>query len=144
MEEETQFLAPFGNLLGFGSKIINYPSLDFEKSLSLPLDEFDLEYENESRNKIECEKELVKEIENYDELMNQMDDEEEDPIIIKETSKLQELASSVRHSTPIYQMLERIENKVQWILSILTTYKIVILDQSWRTSEKVWIWRFNG
>ena len=73
-----------------------------------------------------------------------MDDEEEDPIIIKETSKLQELASSVRHSTPIYQMLERIENKVQWILSILTTYKIVILDQSWRTSEKVWIWRFNG
>ena len=114
MEEETQLLAPFGNLLGFVSKLINYPSLDdFEKSLSLPLDEFDLEYENESRNKIECEKELVKEIENYDELMNQMDDEEEDPIIIKETSKLQELASSVRHSTPIYQMLERIENKVQ-------------------------------
>ena len=115
MEEETQFLAPFGNLLGFVSKLINYPSLDdFEKSLSLPLDEFDLEYENELRNKIESsEQELVKEMENYDELMNQMDDEEEDPIIIKETSKLQELASSVRHSTPIYQMLERIENKVQ-------------------------------
>jgi len=38
---------------------------------------------------------------------------EEDLIIIKETSKIQELVSSVRHSTPIYQMLERIENKVQ-------------------------------
>ena len=113
MEEETQLLAPFGNLLGFVSKLINYPSLDdFEKSLSLPLDEFDLEYENESRNKIECEKELVKEIENYDELMNEME-AEEDLIIIKETSKIQELVSSVRHSTPIYQMLERIENKVQ-------------------------------
>ena len=114
MEEETQLLAPFGNLLGFVSKLINYPSLDdFEKSLSLPLDEFDLEYENELRNKIESsEQELVKEMENYDELMNEME-AEEDLIIIKETSKIQELVSSVRHSTPIYQMLERIENKVQ-------------------------------
>lgn len=124
MEEETQLLAPLGNLLEFGPKMTN-SYLDFEKSLSLPLDGFNLENEIEN----ESDQRLVNEMENYEELMKEIEDGEE-PAIIKEASKLHQYVSSARHSTPIYQMLERIENKVKLNSVNFNRYKISILDQS--------------
>jgi hypothetical protein len=48
-------------------------------------------------------------------LLDKMEQVEEERNLIKESLKQQELTSTTRHSTPIYQMLERIENKVKLI-----------------------------
>lgn len=103
--------------------------LDIEEPLSLPLDGFDPESEDELIKRMEAEKELIEEMETEELWLDEMEVVEEEPELAKETSKPQESASSTRHSTPIYQMLERIENKVQSIMSISTNI-ISILDQS--------------
>lgn len=66
---------------------------------------------------MEAEKEIIEEIKTEESYEMEMETVEEEPEVIKGSSKPQEsAASSTRHSTPIYQMLERIENKVQSIM----------------------------
>lgn len=68
---------------------------------------------------MEAEKDLIEEMETEESHEMEMETVEEELEVIKELPKPQEsAASSTRHSTPIYQMLERIENKVQSIILI--------------------------
>ena len=75
--------------------------LEVDECISLPLDNFDMENDNEL-------------------LLNEIEFNE-----AKETAKPVESivsASSTRHSTPIYQMLERVENKVKHWIAHLNLY----------------------
>lgn len=90
MEGETQLLAPLGNILGFCSKI---------------------NFVEESLDRIGLENDVLDEMEGEESSFSFIKETE------TETSKVQESISSSRHSTPIYQMLERIENKVYYKIS---------------------------
>lgn len=106
MDEETQLLAPFGmsNLNTRSENLLynNKFSLDeklplqFDLDLKLDLDDF---YDNENEN----EDSLV-----IDTQANTKTDESS----ISETITSSSNSNTQRHSTPIYQMLERIENRV--------------------------------
>ncbi len=56
--------------------------------------------------------------------LNELENEDEAKILNQEAEKPQGPLSGTRHSTPIYQMLERIENKVRITFNSKKHHKI--------------------